>query len=127
MIATRKDPPQISRTASAADAAWTTVNPSASSARVISSRSVLISLTIRTEDIGDLTTQMDRDRTEGPKNPENPGDNTPRIVALCPLNGLHFPHAPYQVRARVARESRREFIASRSNAALRGVAPLVSS
>src|ERR1041385_5231463 len=41
--------------------------------------------------------------------------------------GCFFSHAAYQVHARVARESRREFIASRSNAALRGVGPLVSS
>src|SRR5690349_7117797 len=48
-MATMNDPPQISRTASAAELAWTTVNPSASRARVISSRSVLISFTTRTE------------------------------------------------------------------------------
>src|SRR5262249_4601310 len=72
MIATRNDPPQISRTASPAEDAWTTVNPSASSARAISSRSVLISLTIRTEDIGDLTTQMDKERNREPENPKNP-------------------------------------------------------
>src|SRR5262249_938652 len=110
MIATRNDPPQISRTASAAEAAWTTVNPSASSARVISSRSVLISLTIRTEDIGDLTTRKHRDRSSMP----------PEWAAF-------FPHAAYQVQARLARERHREFIDSRANAALRGVDALVSS
>src|SRR5262245_12617184 len=51
MIATINEPPQISRTASVAETACTTVNPSASSARAISSRSVLISLTTRTDDI----------------------------------------------------------------------------
>src|SRR5215467_12306440 len=55
------EPPQISRTASAADDAWTTVNPSASRARVTSSRSVLFSLTTRTEDIGDLATRGTRE------------------------------------------------------------------
>ena len=56
MIATMKEPPQISRTASAGDDADTTVNPSASSARAISSRSVLISLTTRTE--ADIATSL---------------------------------------------------------------------
>src|SRR5215813_2847922 len=111
MIATRNDPPQISRTASPAEDAATTVNPSASSARVISSRSVLISLTIRTEDIGDLTTT--RKHRDG--------------CSMPPEWAAFFPHAAYQVQARLARESHREFIASRANAALRGGDALVSS
>ena len=58
ITATMNEPPQISRTASAAEAAWTTVKPSASRARAISSRSVLISFTTRTET--DIATSLAR-------------------------------------------------------------------